>query len=572
MKRQSLLVLLTVVLVGLYYHWCSRITGAQFTSEADLPGYYNYLGRSLLAGKLSLPVEPAPELLALPDPWDPQKNGPWRLHDAVLFEGKHYLYHGGAPALLLFAPWRKLTGRDLPHHFGLLLIVFAAFLFWTGAIIRVAGMERANPLVLVCVALCSGVPYLLNRVEAYEIAIGGGLLCVAGGMFFLTGRQWIASGIFFGMALACRPHMAIVGLLAAGYILWTERGSFQPLLRFCVPLLCCFGLAAAYNYARFRDPLEFGVRYLLAGDRSQQHIVWSLRNIPTGLYYYLWSPPELEPVFPWLRLTLRFPWPNHLFPPNYFLEATMGVLFAAPVVILAFRSRQPLAKFAALSGVVILIYLLGTGLTTHRYFLDFVPLLLFAAVLGYDQVPRWLFVSLALVGCLANMALGVIGPYDDYLRKRPDSYLRLAGWFSPLPEHRPVDLPSFRVTLSGQTAPMPDGIRQPLLSVGRQVHRYVLYQEHARGQIQLISHTDAANVIAASGLPEAAPHALELAYDSPTRVLSIRTDASSPVQHATGRLITAPSQIRIGEQLADYFLTVPRFVGKVEATAGQIPR
>ena len=40
----------------------------------------------------SLPVEPDPHLLALPNPYRP--NAPYRLHDASLYKGKYYLDFG----------------------------------------------------------------------------------------------------------------------------------------------------------------------------------------------------------------------------------------------------------------------------------------------------------------------------------------------------------------------------------------------------------------------------------------------------------------------------------------------
>jgi hypothetical protein len=70
----------------------------------DVTGYYDLLGRAFASRQLRLPVEPAPELLALPDPWSDKLNRPYRLLDAVLYQGHYYLYHGATPALLLFTP------------------------------------------------------------------------------------------------------------------------------------------------------------------------------------------------------------------------------------------------------------------------------------------------------------------------------------------------------------------------------------------------------------------------------------------------------------------------------------
>src|SRR5437868_9122634 len=54
-------------------------------------------------GQASLLVQPKPELLALKNPYDAKANRDLRLHDAVLYHGKYYLYWGPLPALLLTA-------------------------------------------------------------------------------------------------------------------------------------------------------------------------------------------------------------------------------------------------------------------------------------------------------------------------------------------------------------------------------------------------------------------------------------------------------------------------------------
>ncbi len=54
--------------------------------------YYSPLADAFARGQTHLPVEPAPELLALPDPYDPVANAPYRFHDALLYQGRYYLY------------------------------------------------------------------------------------------------------------------------------------------------------------------------------------------------------------------------------------------------------------------------------------------------------------------------------------------------------------------------------------------------------------------------------------------------------------------------------------------------
>ena len=43
----------------------------------------------------------------------------------ALYRGRYYLYHGVAPAVLLFTPWRLVTGHDVPENFALALFCLA---------------------------------------------------------------------------------------------------------------------------------------------------------------------------------------------------------------------------------------------------------------------------------------------------------------------------------------------------------------------------------------------------------------------------------------------------------------
>src|SRR5882724_518225 len=109
------------LLVGRYYLWSARATGDSFNWTKDEPGYYNFLGRAFAGGHLYLPIDPSPQLLAQPDPWDPHVDDSLKQFDAVLYKRRYYLYHGAGPAVLLFAPFRLITHRDLPENFALFL-------------------------------------------------------------------------------------------------------------------------------------------------------------------------------------------------------------------------------------------------------------------------------------------------------------------------------------------------------------------------------------------------------------------------------------------------------------------
>ena len=115
-----------------------------------------------------------------------------KMHDMAFFHGRYYLYHGAGPAVLLFTPWLLLTGHDMPERFAMFVLCFGGFLFSSAVLMRWLALAGAKPslpllgLLVLALGLCSSVPYLLNRVAVYEIAIAGGYFFVSGALLFLT--------------------------------------------------------------------------------------------------------------------------------------------------------------------------------------------------------------------------------------------------------------------------------------------------------------------------------------------------------------------------------------------------
>jgi hypothetical protein len=156
-------------LVGYYYLWQARTATGPFAWRGDKNGYYNLLARGFLSGHLYTVVQPKAALLALPDPWDPRVPDELRWQDMVLYNGRYYLYFGAAPAALLLAPWRAVTGNDMPENFAVCILAFAGFLFGCGALLRVVDLAGARPpawllgFLFLALGVGQSVPFLLNH-------------------------------------------------------------------------------------------------------------------------------------------------------------------------------------------------------------------------------------------------------------------------------------------------------------------------------------------------------------------------------------------------------------------------
>ncbi len=385
-----------------YYLWEVRASGARFDWGYDLGGYYDYLGRGFASGHLYVPIQPKPELLALPNPWDPAVDDSLKMQDMALYGGHYYLYHGPGPAALLFTPWRLVTGHDLPENFALLVLLAGGFLFSCGTLLRLLALADAEPaapllaLLLLGLGICQGAPYLLSRVWVYEIAIGGGCFCLSAAWFFLarglgSARESLwhsAAGMMFGLAIACRPHLGLAGLIAAAALIMHGR---RRLGAFLTSFIAVGLMVATYNFARFGNPFEFGVSYLLGG-ANQNRIRLAPANILPGLYFLLFCPPAFGPVFPWLRTVFRSPFGNHPFPSGYVIEIMIGGLYLAPLAIGAIlgslgrripaKGVRPVLAAIAVSAVAVLLFLAATGWSTRRYEADFLPIALLAAAVN----------------------------------------------------------------------------------------------------------------------------------------------------------------------------------------------
>jgi hypothetical protein len=456
-------------------------------------------------------------------------------------------------------------------------------------------------LTLLALGLCQSVPYLLNRVFVYEVAIAGGYFSLSAALFFLTvglrasrSAGWLAaSGFFFGLAVSCRPHLGIAAAIAiAGLILLTRSHAVTPrrLAVFVFPLAVVGVAIAVYNYARFGDPFEFGIRYLLSGP-NQNRVNLARENIVPGLYYWLACRPDFSLVFPWVRMAFRYPFDSagYLFPPGYFIEATVGAGYLAPCAIGALfvpsaqagslRTSATVIRFllwtAVASAALILLFLAATGFTTQRYEVDFLPLLVLAAVFnaGYyvNRSRGWkrpvlsalIAVSVSF-GILVNLALAITGPYDDVLRNRPVNYLRVARWFSPVEHFRPMMNPAVDVSFIASIEPRPDDYREPLLTMGRQAHRYLLYVENAGGKLRLCSKSEGSTMAHDLGPGAGRDVTFRVRYGPESRQISVAVNSHPLFVHEIGTLVTAPSDVSIGENHIDSGATSPRFTAGIK--------
>jgi len=468
----TLTVWLTLVL--LHYFWTVE-PGRPFTPFQ----HYHLLTDAFLAGRVSLEPPPPPELLALPDPYDPESNAPWRAcRDCSLFGGRYYLYFGAAPVLTLFLPFRLLTGVQLEEKHAAMLFFWGSVVLQSALVLFVgrrfcprAG-RSTRALLLLLVAFSNFQPFILRRAIVYEVPPAAGAFFVSGAVLCLLlgtaaerpSALWLLLGsLCLGLAVASRPHHVLVTPLLLPLLARLGRRPGRPrenwrlAAAMLLPLvLCCAGIAA-YNHHRFGRFWEFGQSYVLAEVNFTTHEMVSLENISSHLALSLLAPPSVDFDFPFFHM---YPaWFPDLPHPRRQLESTAGVFACVPAAglalaspLLLWRRRADGRTLAAwsvgllLAGLTTATFVASHRVTSVRYLPDFCTYFLLSAALVALQLDhglaaarsvwRALFRAALLVlisyGTIVNLAVGLTGYYDLYRKTRPQEYARIEDAFFPL--------------------------------------------------------------------------------------------------------------------------------------------
>lgn len=407
--------------------------------------YYDELADAFLAGQTYLLRDPPAELLALPDPWDPNTNGLYRgiplqrkgdrftgLHDLSLYHGKLYLQWGPLPALAII-PFRWLIGHDLPMGDVSLIVQTLAALGYavvTLKLARLAGLPSSRLMTVLVMLLFVMFPiwtYNTRSAAIYDLGIyfaqfclSGASLCLAGGFERLLdqgkkpGWLFAASSVLLGLAINCRIDLVLLGALIPGvfYIWMSTCSPRKTWLEMSTSALALGGPAAfllacalLYNKLRFGGFLDIGQGWQLWGGLESmwrgklQYLSFS-RLSPNIISYFFLPPVELPQtgfffVPPYLPLQ-KWLTPEEFAAYGDYYEITSGLFAVSPVTILSllfpmfFFGRPPNARQARLRWILLLLFFAGV--------LTACLLILAPAVMRYSaQWTMWWLIASVLI-------------------------------------------------------------------------------------------------------------------------------------------------------------------------------
>ncbi len=363
-------VVLVCSLIAAFSVWYT--SAGQFPAFPEIQNDYLELGRAFLHGHVDLPENPDPRLADLGNPYDSSQRKHLEVHwDASYYNGRYYLYWGPVPALVAAA--LENIADAPPSASVLVLIPYLGLLGVFLALLVEASTYCACPpprlsFGLLILAGFVNLPLmnLIGTPRIYQASIIYGQFFLLSGLlgFLLAVRRqrsaWLVmGGLGWGLALGCRYNLLFsvaIFLLFAALWLWRQAGTraaFKKMGVLLAPLLLCLIGLGAYNFVRFKSPLETGLTYQLTiAELAQQP--YSIRYIPSNLYLYLAYPLTPAQSFPFIRsahfsAAVLPPWLVR--PPGSQVDQIVfGVLSSAPAFWLSGLAMAPIIALFLSAG------------------------------------------------------------------------------------------------------------------------------------------------------------------------------------------------------------------------------
>jgi hypothetical protein len=244
-SRRVVVACVSAAVVWIYF-WIARPAVSQLGNSVAKEAYYNLLVDGFGDGHLYLKKDPLPEMARLANPYDPLQNSHYRLHDATYYRGRYYIYFGVTPALVLFLPYRMLTGGYLWHAEAVAIFCAGSFLIAVGLLMATRrryfpGVRTVVMVFLVFgLGLANAMPIMLRRPDVWEVPIA----CAS--FFVMMSLAAIWRALHAGRG-------GIMWVVGASVAYGLAVGARPPILLCCWCRLGCFGAEGAHGGRRSAD-------------------------------------------------------------------------------------------------------------------------------------------------------------------------------------------------------------------------------------------------------------------------------------------------------------------------------
>jgi hypothetical protein len=511
---------------------------------------------ALAKGQPYLDHAPDPRLLALPNPYDPTRNSGYRILDVSLYSGRYYLYFGLAPWAVLLVPWFKLTGTHLSDGAAIWIFCATGCCAYTLALFKIwrRWFASVSPLAFFLAALipavASGAWSLLALPQMTQVPSAAAYAFFALAWLGLVAAEahppnrirWLSMAMLAAaLVMGCRPNYApAVALLVgwAGFKAWRHLpvARWRSLTFVLLPLFVVGALLAAWNYARFANPLEFGFRYQLADvNRGAGEGGMNWRHVAFNFHRYVFGGARLSDYFPFIAGEspgpFALPAGREASDQVYGFTWLFPVLFIGALTLLGrvHRTLRDLAILTSVCSLGNLLLLSAFGGGAYRYPVDFVPPLALSAGSAVFIIAQWtplwtrllavVFTCGLLLWSAAASLCQTVSLYDRFIERHSQAFAALACPFNAvvyLGERLLGESPhALRLTL--RFPQNRSGLVEPLVVLGApslQDFLYVYYAAPDKIQFGFESIGRGGPVSRQVTLDFNRPHTLELRYGS----------------------------------------------------------
>ncbi len=480
--------LIIVLLIILYYYvWTAAIASNNFDPNYNIHNYYNILTESFIKGNLYLPFEPTTEFLKSQDPYNPAKRQGYFPWDTAFYKGKFYLYFGITPILTLYLPYMLTTGKYLSDYLATLIFMFGSVI-WATLFLKLVFYKNFKKIpqwmfltIVSVIGFANVAPYLLRRLATYQVAISCGTFCLLGAIYLLhyavlgsnlkSPKLIVLGSLFLGLAFGARPNLIFAVLVILITMIYKISKDYftnnSNKVHYCLALILPFSMfllfLGLYNYLRFNNPFEFGLRYTLTLQNTRLAYHFNTSNILINSYLFLFHTPIINSQFPFIHILTRIP-STITPPPDFIAEKIAGIfpsipflllIFVAPIISYfsanqeaqdsIFNIKEFLCVF--ISGWLVLLFFICCGTVTMRYLADYATLFILSTGMiwfYYDsklsgkskRTLRIIATSLALISIINGLCFGIEGcEYDQkygLMGQNLTEFKKLELFFEPI--------------------------------------------------------------------------------------------------------------------------------------------
>jgi hypothetical protein len=391
--------------------------------------YSHHMTNALLKKQLHLDIEVPKILSEIEKPYDDKYRRQYGLFinwntksldtlentllgDRVYYKGKYYSYFGMVPVVILFAPYKLITGNYLPSSMGALLFASIAtillMLLWKQ--ITQSYFKKCSYFFFLigggALYACSLIPIILVENRFHIIAQFSALaFVILGTIMLLQAKEKLSiklltiSSLSFCLAVACRPSALFWSLLVP-VLLWDKiasrgRHAGLPLLAIIIPFAIVGSILAWYNYARFDSPFEFGISYMISNVNltalDKINLIGKIHYATRMCLLTLFNPPDLDITFPFVHTKVSHFKLGEISSFRH-TEVVIGI-FCFPIMWFLFglKKNYILKKFI-FAGIFISLFSVlvpaSMGAYAWRYTMDFSWIMAIAALICIFQLQE----------------------------------------------------------------------------------------------------------------------------------------------------------------------------------------